>query len=169
MRAARLSCLSLFIISAIMVICGPSRVTARGFYSSFNAGLANSGYALAANCTYKEDMLTLSARYYFTEQITLVQCGIGPSSFPESAEDLALLAGLSNKYKHGNSATIELGLAYTTIVREKNERICHEKVVGLAYQSQIYWGRIGLTVMGNSNAVRTYTGVLIGFRLGRCN
>jgi hypothetical protein len=174
--------------AAACLICLPSLVSAAGCYAAGGFGYSDRGLAVAADITVKEKLLTVSGRYLrifepeMSEWDGLFALNHRPS---ESADDIALLAGISTPYTHGLSATLELGIGYANTVTaikhyygwepgEPMYGMYYERSVkhnwGLAFQGQLFYRRVGLIVMGNHNHGRSFFAVLLSLRfVGKLN
>jgi hypothetical protein len=163
------------VIVAACLICFPRMAFAGSIYGAGSLGISSSGnLALAVNGTFKEKMLTVSTRYFSIYG----QDRIYNAHPPESASDIALLAGISSRYTQRVSATLEVGLGYVRAVSgyvlptgfyRTNEQSTVQ-LWGLALQSQLYWQRVGLILIGNINWGHSFAAMMISFRLlGTCN
>lgn len=172
------------VCTAVLVIVADGcalAVPPDGIFVSFGGGFASrNSFAASGVVTYKHRCLSVSARFFATKEFQLSLFSTQPDV---EASDVALMVGITSKYTHNLSATAEVGLARTTLVgpflhyvrsspsghRGWEEEWGTRVVVGLALQSQIYWRRVGITIMANRNGERSFAGVMLSFRLGRCN
>jgi hypothetical protein len=137
-------------------------------------GAGSFGLAYGANASYSENAIVWSVRFLRQEE-TRILGGTSPS---ESVTDLALLFGTKRKIGKHLSASIEIGGGPVWLVR-RGSFLSHdgffqnsyEKLTpsqaGLAAQSQLYYGHVGLHIFANYNARESYGGALLSVRLGK--
>jgi hypothetical protein len=176
-------------ILAICVICISDPASAAGsLYGAGSLGFGGTGIGYALSGTFKNQILTVSVRYFGIYAPAEVEWdGIFSHGTPpaETASDIALLIGISSRYTKGVSATLEIGIGYAEVVSagkhyfkwtpdsevyDWNYVKQLDWTYGLALQSQFYMGRLGLTLMGNFNRHRSFGACMFSIRFGGpCN
>lgn len=184
----------LIFVVAVALLGQATQASDHGFYASGGGGFVDHHrIAGAVDGTYKFGPWVFSGRLFGTSEVDPLGAIVGfpglnvsdPDCPLETSTDVALLAGLSTKYVQGTSATIELGLARATIVRRVEYEYTGVQsdpwddelryggetkgTWGLAFQSQLYWRRFGLIVIGDANHSRSFGALLLARRIGKCN
>ncbi len=162
---------ALFVSAIVLLLAGAASPRSASLSAGLGGGSFGLGYGISAS--YHRDHLIWSVRYVRQDETQL----LGDIKPHESVADLAILVGVRRKLSAHWSATFEVGGGPVWLVR-RGAYLSHDgifestyekltpKIAGLAMQSQIYYGHIGLLFFGNYNARESYGGVLLCVKVG---
>jgi len=162
------------IIALFMLLCCAGVGGAQNLSVSGGLGAGSFGLAYGVNASYSENAIVWSIRFLRQEE-TRILSGTSPS---ESVTDLAILVGTKRKIGRWISVSFEIGggpvwlvrrgafLSHDGFFQNSYEKLTPSQA-GLAAQSQLYFGHVGLHLFANYNARESFGGALLSVRFGK--